>query len=707
MASDGKKISELLADYAQEGKPWISLEYFPPKTEKGVQNLVERMQRMKELGPLFVDFTWGAGGSSSELTLDLCLKSQNELGMTTNMHLTCTNMEVEKIQTALAGCKNGGIKNILALRGDPPHGQEAWTAAEGGFSCALDLVKYIRREHGNFFDVSVAGYPEGHPNKITHVKEGLKSLSETEKRRCRVAPDGEVYVCTDADFDAELDYLKAKVDAGATAIITQMFFDVQVYTDFVTACRNKGINVPILPGIICINAYGGFVRMTDFCKTRVPEALMNALNAAKDSADAVKAVGISYGAELCQKLLEAGAPGLHFYTLNLENVCIGILEKLNMLGNYVKKVEHPKIIDCVNKLEPGWISFEYFPPKSETGVQNLYSRLHRMKNYKPLFADFTWGAGGSTSDLTLELATRAQTEVGLTSNMHLTCTNMPEEKIFDALAQCKKVGVRNIVALRGDPPLGQEEWSATEGGFSCALDLVKYIRATYGSYFGISVAGYPEGHPNKILEVEGGFESLSESEKKRCRIEVDEATGEQKVFVCNDTDFRGEMEYLKEKIEAGADFIITQMFLDVEVYKTFVEECRNYGIQCPVIPGIICLNGYVGLKKMTGFCKTRVPDSLWKDLEPIKENADAMKEYGVQFGTRMCQSLMEAGAPGLHFYTLNLEKVTLGIVNALGKGLPEENVAKELAALPPTPAPVAGEAVTEVAPPAPPAAQLA
>jgi len=678
MALKGEKISDLIFQKSNEGKPWISFEYFPPKTEKGVENLISRIERMKDIEPLFVDFTWGAGGSTSELSLDLSLKSQNTLKLQTNMHLTCTNMPEAKVDDALERCKNGGIVNILALRGDPPAGQEAWEATEGGFACALDLVKHIREKHGDYFNITVAGYPEGHPTKISLVEGGLASLSPTEAGRCRVVPDGAVYVCSDADFDAELDYLKAKVDAGADAIVTQMFLEAEVFFEFVSACKLKGINVPIIPGIICISAFAGFARMADFCKTRVPESLHSALEAFKDDAEAVKQIGISFGTELCRKLLDGGACGLHFYTLNLETVCVGILEELELLGNYMKAVSiRPKIVDCINKLQAGWVSLEFFPPKTESGVQNLYQRLHRMKALQPVFADFTWGAGGTTSELTLELAARAQNECSLLANMHLTCTNMAVDKIRIALEEAKKQGIRNIVALRGDPPQDQQQWTAAEGGFSCALDLVKHIRSTYGDYFGVSVAGYPEGHPSKITEVPDGVPSLSDAEKGRCNVVVDATTGQEKVFVCRDSDFQGEMEYLKQKVEAGADFIITQMFLDVSVYETFVQQCRQIGITCPVIPGILCINSYVGLKKMTEFCKTRVPKAIWDALEPIKEAADAVKDFGVTFGTQLCRDLVRIGAPGLHFYTLNLETVTIGILEGLGK-LPEKEAVPTL-----------------------------
>jgi len=684
---EGKKISLMAEERAREGKPFVSLEFFPPKTAKGVENLVERIQRMKSIDPLFVDFTWGAGGSTSELTLDLSLKAQQEIGVQANMHLTCTNMEAAKVDAALEGCKRGGIRNILALRGDPPEGQEAWEATEGGFACALDLVKHIRKEHGDYFDIAVAGYPEGHPTKITLAKGGYYALSEAERGRCRIDEKGDVWVCTDADFEGELAYLQAKVDAGASAVVTQMFFDAQVFLDFVAACRARGITVPILPGVICIEKYAGFVKMAEFCRSRVPEALRMSLYRVKDDERAVRRVGVRWGADLCRRLLAAGAPGLHFYTLNLERVCAGILEELGLAGEFCRKPA-AKIASLLARSRD-WLSFEYFPPRTAEGLANLEKRFQKMKAYRPLFADITWGAGGSSADVTLGLAKKMQVDHGLVTNMHLTCTNMPEALVHDALRACRRMGVRNIVALRGDPPEGQEAWEATEGGFSCALDLVRYIRATYGDFFGISVAGYPEGHPSKIKEVPGGLAALSPSERRRCRV-ARGGDGEETVLVCSDEDFRGEMAYLKAKVDAGADFIITQMFFDPEVYIDFVAECRKYGINCPVVPGIMCVNNYGGTRKMTDMCKTRVPQQVWDALEPIKNDVAALKAWGVDFGERMSRRLMEGGAPGLHYYTLNLDKVTLGIVDALGKGPSAlaEGPSKQAAVPPPAPAAV-------------------
>lgn len=328
---------------------------------------------------------------------------------------------------------------------------------------------------------------------------------------------------------------------------------------------------------------------------------------------------------------------------------------------------NPKIIDLLNDTsnEP-FTSLEFFPPRTEEGVKNLHARMARMKEAtNPLFTDITWGAGGSTADLSLRLAFKL-VETGHIANMHLTCTNMskdgdPVAAVHEALSEAHKAGIRNIVALRGDPPAGQETWTAAEGGFACALDLVRYIRKEFGDDFGISVAGYPEGHPNAITTLEKGEEdSMTETERARCSA-VDGVTS-----VCKDEDYEKELNYLKEKVDAGADFIITQMFFDAEVYKTFVKDCKAKGIHCPVVPGLMCINAYPGFKKMTGFCKTRVPPSLEDKMESIKDDEKAVKAFGVEFGVQICKDLLAAGSNGVHFYTLNLEKVVYGILDGLG-----------------------------------------
>jgi methylenetetrahydrofolate reductase (NADPH) len=285
--------------------------------------------------------------------------------------------------------------------------------------------------------------------------------------------------------------------------------------------------------------------------------------------------------------------------------------------------------------KPGvpWFSFEYFPPKTDLGVQNLYERFDRMAQLDPMWIDVTWGAGGSTSEKTLELCINALKVHGLNVMMHLTCTNMPKESLKAALDTCKENGICNILALRGDPPgyleKGGEGFKQCEGGFAYATDLVKYIRAEYGDYFCVAVAGYPEGH----LEA---------------------------------TSFDDDMKYLKEKVDAGADLIVTQLFYDNASFLSYVDKCKAMGITIPILPGIMPIQSYAGFNKMTTLCKTKVPPSFPERLDPIKDDDEKVKDMGVQLGIEQCKELMEKGTPGLHFYTLNLESSVMRIVQGLG-----------------------------------------
>ncbi len=225
------------------------------------------------------------------------------------MYMSGTNMPVEKLEAALQQCKQAGIRNILALRGDPPHGEEKFTQVEGGFSCALDLVKYIREKHGDYFGICVSGYPEAHPDQIVEDPEEMK-----------------------IKYWEDIEYLKKKVEAGADFIITQLFYDVDLFLKFVVDCKSAGITAPILPGIMPIMNYGGFKRMTSFCKTFVPEHVSDVLETIKDNDAAIKAYGISLGTQMCQRLLDSGVPGVHMYTLNLDKSAVGILKNVGLIS---------------------------------------------------------------------------------------------------------------------------------------------------------------------------------------------------------------------------------------------------------------------------------------------------------------------------------------------------------------------------------------
>lgn len=289
-------ISQMLADSKAEGKPTFSFEFFPPKTAQvrrmipwysilvtditqGVQNLYDRMDRMHSFGPKFIDVTWGAGGRLSHLTCEMVKVAQSVYGLETCMHLTCTDMERSKLDDALKEAHQAGCTNILALRGDPPREKEKWEATQGGFRYAKDLVKYIREKYGNHFDIGVAGYSEG---------------------------------CDDNDNVEELiDHLKEKVDAGATFIVTQMFYDTDIFIDWVKRVRAKGVDIPIIPGIMPIHTHAAFLRRAHWTRCQIPQHWTEALDPIKNDDAEVREVGKGLIADMCRKLIDAGILHMH------------------------------------------------------------------------------------------------------------------------------------------------------------------------------------------------------------------------------------------------------------------------------------------------------------------------------------------------------------------------------------------------------------
>ena len=299
-------------------------------------------------------------------------------------------------------------------------------------------------------------------------------------------------------------------------------------------------------------------------------------------------------------------------------------------------------------IQPGWhYSFEFFPPKTEAGLDNLLTRIDRMsRRLDPLFVSITWGANGSTLSRTLAIASHAQRFACVDVLLHLSCTGLTREQIAQVLGMAKSSGVRNILALRGDPPHPKKSWKEGDvSGGECdrAIDLVKLIRKLHGDYFGIGVAGHPEGHPSSVKSDEG------------------------KVV---------EMQHLKEKLAAGADFIITQFFYDVDIFLEYVKRCKSVGINCPIIPGIMPIQSYSSLLKMTQFCAISVPSSVLKRLERVRHDDEAVKKIGCEIAAEMCNRILSdtlssldnntSNVHGFHFYTLNLERSTTRILASLG-----------------------------------------
>jgi methylenetetrahydrofolate reductase (NADPH) len=273
-------------------------------------------------------------------------------------------------------------------------------------------------------------------------------------------------------------------------------------------------------------------------------------------------------------------------------------------------------------------SFEFFPPKSPEGFTRLFETIENLKACEPAFVSVTFGAGGSTRAKTIELVGRIKTEIGLESMAHLTCVGSSENDIKTFLDDLVSNGIENVLALRGDPPEGFDEFVKPENGFGYANELVEYIKRDYS--LSVGVAGYPEGH-------------VECPDKKR------------------------DLENLKKKVDAGADFIITQLFFDNNAYFDFIEKVRSIGIDVPVIPGIMPILNLNQVKRFTKMCGASIPPSLLQKLEDVKEDDLKVKETGLAHAKEQCENLLNQGAPGIHFYTLNKSTATLRILEHLNK----------------------------------------
>ncbi|KAJ1974106.1 methylenetetrahydrofolate reductase 1 [Dimargaris xerosporica] len=300
----------------------FSFEFFPPKTEQGLSNLLTRITRMSKMNPIFVDVTWGAGGSTAERTLELCQMIQAIQGLETCMHLTCTNMDWITLDYALKEAKAAGIQNILALRGDPPRNTGTTHTDDSlAFKHAADLVRYIRQQYGDYFCIGVAAYPEGHPD-------AAMTLAYTSPLT-RAQQGGPV---TPQVSEQELQWLKAKVDAGADFIVTQMFFDTDRFIEWYQRCRRLGISVPILPNIFPIQNYQSFQRVTQLCQVHVPSTVLEQLAPIQKDDVAVKSFGEQLAVRLIRDLQQRlNLSVFHFTTLNLETAVRRVVTHLSEL----------------------------------------------------------------------------------------------------------------------------------------------------------------------------------------------------------------------------------------------------------------------------------------------------------------------------------------------------------------------------------------
>lgn len=274
------------------------------------------------------------------------------------------------------------------------------------------------------------------------------------------------------------------------------------------------------------------------------------------------------------------------------------------------------------------VSFEFFPPKTAEGVEQLYRTVEELRPCRPSFVSVTYGAGGSTRDRTLELVSRIQRELGIVTMAHLTCVGSTRDEIREVLHRLHDGGIRNVLALRGDPPKGESEFRPTPNGFRFASELVAFIREQPWD-FCVGAACYPEGHvETRNLEVDLGN--------------------------------------LATKVAAGVDFLVSQLFFDNEDYRAFVRRARSAGIGVPIVPGLMPVTNVNQTERFTQMCGARIPQELYRRLRIVASDPAAVVATGVQWTVDQGRALLRDGAPGLHFYTLNRSSASLAVHAALG-----------------------------------------
>ncbi len=288
------RVDEL---FERAEEPVFSFEFFPPKTPDGEANLFRALEDLARMRPDYVSVTYGAGGSTRDKTIEVVSRIREEFDLEAMAHFTCVSATETELRTTLDELQRRGIENVLALRGDPPQGQEAWTKTEGGLEYSRELVALIDRDYD--FSIGAACFPE------THIHA--------------------------TDTESDLRYLKEKVDAGARFLITQLFFDNAYFDDFVARARDIGIDVPIVAGIMPITNVGQIARITSLCGSVIPEGLQEQLDARADDPQAVTEFGVAYATLQCADLLAKGAPGVHFYTLNRSPATRAILSALRLM----------------------------------------------------------------------------------------------------------------------------------------------------------------------------------------------------------------------------------------------------------------------------------------------------------------------------------------------------------------------------------------
>jgi methylenetetrahydrofolate reductase (NADPH) len=285
-----------------------------------------------------------------------------------------------------------------------------------------------------------------------------------------------------------------------------------------------------------------------------------------------------------------------------------------------------RITDILASRTPAF-SFEFFPPRDEAGVERLFETVAALRSYRPAYVSVTYGAGGSTRRMTLELVRRIKAETGIETMAHLTCVGSTRDEIAQILDQLAVAKIDNVLALRGDPPKGQTQFEVTRDGFAHGNELVAFIRERHPELC-IGVAGYPEKHTEA-------------------------------------PDFDTDFSHLVNKVKSGADFVVTQLFFDGSDYFAFSKKLLDAKLSVPVLPGIMPITNVSQIKRFTAMCGARIPEALLKRLEAVQENAQAVHTLGVEHAVAQCRELLGAGVPGVHFYTLNRSTASVEILDQL------------------------------------------
>jgi methylenetetrahydrofolate reductase (NADPH) len=284
-----------------------------------------------------------------------------------------------------------------------------------------------------------------------------------------------------------------------------------------------------------------------------------------------------------------------------------------------------RIDEILASAEEPVFSFEFFPPKTPEGEQTLRSSLEALRPLEPDFASVTYGAGGSTRDRTVEI-TRWIKDLGIEAMAHLSCVGSSRDELYEILDGIAAAGIDNVLALRGDPPRGETEWRPHPQGLRYSTELAGLISSRYS--FCVGAACFPEVHPEA-------------------------------------RDMAHDLRFLRQKVEAGVSFLITQLFFDNELYFRFIEEARAAGIEVPIIPGIMPITDVGQIKTITGMCGATIPQPLLEQLESRAPDREAVLQLGSSYATLQCAELLARGAPGIHFYTLNRSPATRAILSAL------------------------------------------